>query len=110
MSKDEKLTNNIDLDNWVDPSSIVDLTARFMYLFPFYRLNINVFLHRLNSIKGTPMSGICTEFIQIGDLVTAFKDSKAFNGSWFNIKKLLKTPELKCLTVDEAENIRKESV
>lgn len=105
MGKVTKGQNGIDLNNKMDLDSVLDEQERFKYLFPFYRMNINVFDSKLNKIKGIKASSKDTEIILIDDIQKEF-NSPAWKDSWQNVEKLLKTPEFKVITVTERKAIK----
>jgi len=84
-----------DLDNEKDVHSLQDPIERFQYLFPFYRMNINVFHAKLNLVSGIAAHSKDTEIISLDSMKEIFCVTPAWTAGWRNVERLLKTPEFK---------------
>lgn len=95
-----------DLDNEKDVHSLQDPIERFQYLFPFYRMNINVFHAKLNLVSGIVAHSKDTEIISLDSMKAVFCVTPAWTAGWRNVERLLRTPEFKAITIKEKNAIK----
>ena len=74
-------------------------------MFPFYRMDIEIFQLKLRTMGGIKSSKMQTEFVCISDLKSTFCTSPAWKEDWPKVAMLLRSPEFKCLVFDEKENL-----
>ena len=68
----------VDLNNRQDLNKVLDEYERFKYLFPFYRMNINVFDQKMSKITGIKACSKETEIISLDDFAKEFKKTDAW--------------------------------
>ena len=82
--KAEKIVELLDVDwpNYVDPKSVKDSHERFQYMFPLYRMDIQIFDIKLNVLlQCEPVkahSGAVTSLITIASIKKTFCTSQAW--------------------------------
>ena len=96
---------NVDLDNKKDISRVLDKNEKFKYLFPFYRMDIDIFELKLRQMGGIKSNSMETEFVLIGDLKQKFCTSPAWREDWPMVAALLRLPEFKQLQYEEKEDL-----
>ena len=94
------------MDNKKDLNKILDKNEKFKYLFPFYRMDIDIFELKLLQIGGVQSGEYQTEFVRISDLKQAFCGTPAWQEDWSKVEALLRLPEFKLLMNEEKENLR----
>lgn len=100
-----KIDEPVDLNNQINPEMIQDEHQRFKYLFPFYRMDIQVFQQKMEKIQGIQTKSFDTQIITLEQLKTEF-GSEAWREMWTNVDKLLKVPEFKVVAVKDLQVIQ----
>ena len=88
---------NVDLNNKKDLARVLDKNEKFKYLFPFYRMDIEIFELKLKQMGGIKSNKMETEFILIGDLKQKMCTTPAWRDDWAMVASLLRLPEFKLL-------------
>ena len=104
---------DVDWPNYVEPKNVKDSHERFQYMFPLYRMDIQIFDIKLNVLlQSEPVkahAGGVTSLITIASIKKAFCTTQAWREQWENVEALLRTHTFKEFVKKEAARVSPDS-